>query len=466
MEKEISTCPCSTPSCENEGVFYYEDAKEYSCSDCEATVYSGNSTKQKIPSTLDVAKKIVVTNLMIKNMMDYIQTNYSEGLRDSTTESVQDHIATFESIKGSFQDLLDNGSYCSLIDTEEKIEKCLDDFKKNPEHINYLLHQSLAKIKTTEFSKIDSIERASSRESIPYSFAEESFLEIPRRDPPQERSSVDHTIDDSESREIPVEEVKLVEPAQVFEENKNYEERDDFVNHEVTRLSCELFDHAYDEYFEEEVEIGEDFKLVLNMDQEKDWKFLKFLLGHKIPNCKYLSLRAIPERKLEVKQFLYNSFPDLVRDLNFNFMSNRKDITFYQKSLEHIFPKVGQELNLYHLIISNQQLCRLLMANTNSIMWIGFIECKLPDQFDFGNKINGANFRGLSLSGSKYQTSNHWENHPERFRYLIEALSRVNSVRQSMDRIWLVDSGIELASIRNTLDSNGFENVEIKRHSI
>lgn len=161
-----------------------------------------------------------------------------------------------------------------------------------------------------------------------------------------------------------------------------------------------------------------------------------------------------------------NSFPEATRDFNFNFRSNRKDIDYYQKALENIFPKVTMELNLYNFKINNIQLGKLLIANKNGINWIGFIECKFENHIDFGDRIDGANFKGLSLSGSKFTNSNDWEHHPERFSNLIQALSKVRTVRESMDRIWLVDSGLEEDWIRNILDNHGLRNVEIKRHSV
>ena len=212
--------------------------------------------------------------------------------------------------------------------------------------------------------------------------------------------------------------------------------------------------------------MNEECKFKLELDDDGDWNFLLFMLGHKMPKCQYISLRSVPDDSFEVKQFLFNSFPDWVRDFNFNFSSGRKDITYYQKALVHIFPKVGQELNLYHLKINNKQLAELLCANKNNINWIGFIECKLSHHFDFGRNLNGANFKGLSLSGSKFSHSNDWENHPERFSNLIQALSRVDSLRQSMDRIWLSDSGLEEEFVRMILDNNGLGEVEIKRHSV
>jgi len=465
MNQSSLLCPCSTPDCLNEGVYFYENLLSYACSGCESTLFSGE-VKIRIWSLNDLFRKSQVVSNIINIMEEYITKKYWEELRERGQTFLNTTKSKLSELDWETNKVKDDGTWNLLNTLEVSYESCLDEFKRDPEYLNYLIHQNLSIVNSRlDLSSTNPIEVEEVKVAIEEEVSSLGISSVSSSDLVSESDITRFTVSSTQETVLdPCEEE--VAKLQEVEEAKVIGDEEGIINHEITTLSNQLFNQAYLDITGVEVDINEEWKFKMVLNEEKDWKFFKFLLGHKMPNWKYLSLRAVPERSIEVKQFLLNSFPDWVRDFNFNFMSEKKDVAYYLEGLEHVFPKIEMELNLYHLKISNKELWKLLQANKNRINWIGFIECQLCHHFDFGRDLEGANFKGLSLSGSKFPDSNDWENHPERFSNLIQALGKVQSVREGMDRIWLSESGLEEEFVRNILDNHGLDRVEIKKHSL
>ena len=85
---------------------------------------------------------------MIKLMQNYTEKHYSDSLKEKSKEFIDKYLERVNGFDEELTKIKTESNWYLLNDLEEKYEVCLEDFKRDPEHINYLLHQNLFKVAT------------------------------------------------------------------------------------------------------------------------------------------------------------------------------------------------------------------------------------------------------------------------------------------------------------------------------
>ena len=211
---------------------------------------------------------------MLKVMEDYVKENYSKTMKKLVTKGIEP-IQKLNELEVELQNIIEQEKWYLLKDIELKYENCIENLKINPEYMKYLLHQNLALIKK-EIGDCKT-ENSPASDEIP----ENELSQISSISKVDSKIDTEDTVADS--FKIPIKVDPIEEAKDLPEEEKNTE-GNEFINHEVTPISCNIFNQVYHELTGNSIEMGDECKLTLNLKNKNDLDFFKFCLGHKIPN--------------------------------------------------------------------------------------------------------------------------------------------------------------------------------------
>lgn len=205
-------------------------------------------------------------------------------------------------------------------------------------------------------------------------------------------------------------------------------------------------------------------KIILDLSEMADMNILKLLSKHKLPNLSLIILHKVPEKNKYVKQFLMHSFPNEVNVMTFNVKNpSLNSVSYYFKALLSISSRVKSTIYFNNYELTEKQFWKLVKANKTKSQKINFTNCRfltssIPDLTD---ALVGFTAKELDFWGSGKSYLNHWASHPQLFENIIIALGRVEDVRESLRKIVMIGCKMKTEDIREILDDNGFERVEI-----
>ena len=92
-------------------------------------------------------------------------------------------------------------------------------------------------------------------------------------------------------------------------------------------------------------------------------------------------------------------------------------------------------------------------------MKVGFKSCKLEteDGVRMGDGMSGAEVKRLSFSSTGSVEYSDWKNHPERLESILEGLSQVKSIRDNLNVVDAVRSGLQKEEWEQMLKKHGFK---------
>lgn len=233
-------------------------------------------------------------------------------------------------------------------------------------------------------------------------------------------------------------------------------------------LSYEAFDSLCKATTGKSFEMGEEYKLDLDLNINGDMELLKLLCKYKLPDGNRIGFRNISKDNDYLKTFLINSFPQSVKTLLFN-VSNPivMDIGIYLPCLQKAVSYVKENFYVFNFEISNSQLSKLLLLSKDITNSIGMCKCTINStpELEFVPVLDGYKFKDISFNDSGAEDRSDWGIQPDYFENIVKALSKVEGCVDSMQRIVMGECCMEREIVRECLDVHGFADVKIINYS-
>jgi len=176
-----------------------------------------------------------------------------------------------------------------------------------------------------------------------------------------------------------------------------------------------------------------------------------------------LRLDNVPDKNYELREIFATRFPDNVLGLYFNANSDSlKSIDFYIDELISMGAKAQHRMFVYNYAISQKNFQKIMGAMKDKER-VGFPFCKMDFYTapNLKNILKGTKIIQISFKGCGISTRCNWRKNPHHFVDLIQGLATSEDLQKSLKTIWLPKSYLDLKTVRQALNNNGFGEVKI-----
>ncbi|CAI2368874.1 unnamed protein product [Moneuplotes crassus] len=197
--------------------------------------------------------------------------------------------------------------------------------------------------------------------------------------------------------------------------------------------------------------------------QERNQYFEKktnFMRPYKV---NYVTLFQSAEVNKHTLKFIKSSFPQRVAELRINCSQDPYLYIFPISNLIlEVSSKVLEKIVIDGFIISAYQFKRI-MACCKHLRKIFFWRCNIsiPSVFNFSQTLKNTKIKMLDFDCSGNSTFTNWEEGFEEFQNLIQGLATSPDLKKSLQEFKARNCCIEEEIIREILEENGFNNVQI-----
>ncbi|CAI2369801.1 unnamed protein product [Moneuplotes crassus] len=250
--------------------------------------------------------------------------------------------------------------------------------------------------------------------------------------------------------------------------NKELNEcRKKFVN-TVGTTTIPDFELCYELITSSKATISPASKLILDCYKPQDINFMQCMGDNILPNFNHLSIRRIDENLNLVNNFVLSSFPQNVKGFSLNTNGKLIDCEPVMNLIIHTSSSVLQSMYLSNFIISQSQLKTLLQTTCKNQSELHFLHCQmmLDSVPNLNYCLRGSKIKALNFSNCGPSGYCDFENHPERFENLINALSQSSDFKKNFSAICLSRCGMAKLYVEDTLKKFEFQEVTIEKHSV
>jgi myosin heavy subunit len=212
----------------------------------------------------------------------------------------------------------------------------------------------------------------------------------------------------------------------------------------------------------------DELQIELICNDQPSLSLLKILSNSMLTDLSSLMLHYVPYDSEDVHYFLSTLKANKLKKFSFNYSDDALiDITPYMENLKEVWKLPSLEsLTIYWWIMNWEQVIQIF-SSAKHLKHIGleFWSLELNEQFEFGDSLDGAAFESLRLDySSKEEFSGFWFD-SFRFENLIEALDKVQSVKDNLKELHLNSFKQDEIPIADIMRDNKLKNCKVIIHN-
>lgn len=207
------------------------------------------------------------------------------------------------------------------------------------------------------------------------------------------------------------------------EEKKSTEAKLEKLSATVTRLTIDSFENNYSQVYSQSVDYQPEYSLVLDLDDKKDYEFMKSMRNFPLPILRKMAIAKAEESDDELKSFFIHSTPAKLRYFSFNFsVKTWIDLQAYLDGITYVLKSTQEEVYFNYCKFDSECLSEVIKSSIRckSII-LKYCEILTDDECDFKTE-EASNVELLSFGYGLGQDICKWVDNPQRFENIVKAI--------------------------------------------
>lgn len=202
------------------------------------------------------------------------------------------------------------------------------------------------------------------------------------------------------------------------------------------------------------------------MTKHKSRNFVEAIMDKKLPPFDLLQFDSVSSNSESLKRLISNCRAGHPKKLYFNYPSN-KFITC-EKYIHALCRAAStgsyEEFSTCNCLVTNEEFWKLMEAKKRCDK-VEFFFCTLETKEPYETKdiLKGATFEFLAMQKTGASNRSNWAVNTNWLENIIKGLGQSEDVRNSLKKIDILKSGLEMEEVRRMMNENGLQDVEIVR---